>query len=247
MSIIAAVLVTLAIVILSPFLLGVLNTFDISDWSRRSEIGQTYGAVSAVLSALALGAVAVSVSIQARQAKASQIQAVRQFHLDLIRMELDDLQTYLPCWGPLDLPSRAAQQRHIYTNLVFSYASMGYNVGEISEPWLRDMLIGMFQSESARRYWLMAREAWVASAATNRRGRRFVAIVDDEYRRADAAGPPAIAEEPAVVYSASIEPEQPVTVPIQRSRRVAAGSLLLGAGVGLLIGLALDRRQRRER
>jgi hypothetical protein len=237
----------LTIVILSPFLLGALNSFDITDWTRLSEIGQTYGAVSAVLSALALGAVAVSVSIQARQAKAGQIQAVRQFHLDLIRMQLDDLPTYLPCWGPLDLPSPMAQRRHIYTNLVFSYGSMGYNVGEISEPWLRDMLNGMFQSESARRYWLMARGAWVASAATNRRGRRFVAIVDDEYCRADAAGPPVIADEPAVVYSASTKPEQPVTVPIQRSRRVAAGSLLLGAGVGVLIGLALDRRQRGDR
>ncbi|WP_345630677.1 DUF6082 family protein [Rugosimonospora acidiphila] len=231
--------------ILSPFLLGVLKVFDGTDWARLSEIGQTYGAISAVLSALALGAVAVSVAIQARQAKADQIQAVRGFHLDLVRMQLDDLPTYLPCWGPLDLPSPTSQRRHIYTNLVFSYGSMGYNVGEISEPWLRDMLGGMFQGESARRYWLMARTAWIASAGTNRRGRRFVGIVDDEYRRAEEAGPPVIAAaQPTVVQAASTEPERQVSASIQKSRGVAAGSLLLGAGVGVLIGLALDRRQR---
>ncbi len=82
---------------------------------------------------------------------------------------------------------------------------MGYNVGEISEPWLRDMLHGMFQGEPARRYWLTARGAWVASGATNRRG-----------RRADAAGPPVIAEEPAVGPGVGTEPEQPVTDPIQK-------------------------------
>src|SRR2546430_1904858 len=133
---VAAVAVAVAAVVLSPFLLGALGGFGVN-WTRLSEIGQTYGAVSAVLSALALGAVAMSVSIQARQARADQIQAVRGFHLDLVRMQLDDLPTYLPCWGPLDLPGPQAQRRHIYTGLLFSYGSMGYGVGEISEPWLR--------------------------------------------------------------------------------------------------------------
>jgi hypothetical protein len=193
----AAVAVAVVAVVLSPFLLAALGGFGVN-WNRLSEIGQTYGAVSAVLSALALGAVAMSVSIQARQARAGQIQAVRGFHLDLVRMQLDDLPTYLPCWGPLDLPGPQAQRRHIYTNLMFSYASMGYGVGEISDPWLRHMVAGMFQGEFARRYWRTARGSGVFSAGGNRRGRRFVAIVDDEYRRAIEAGPPVLVDEPPV-------------------------------------------------
>jgi hypothetical protein len=240
------VLAALAIVIGSPLLLSVLRRFGSTDWTRLSEIGQTYGAVSAVLSALALGAVAVSVFIQARQAKAGQIQAVRGFHLDLIRMQLDDLPAYLPCWGPLDLTSPMEQRRHIYINLVFSYASMGYDVGEISEPWLRDMLNGMFRGESARRYWPMARGVWLASASTNRRGRRFVDVVDDEYRQAEAAGPP-IADGLTVLHGPSTEAKQPMTPPVRQSHRVTAGSLLLGAGVGVLIGLALNHRPRGDR
>jgi hypothetical protein len=118
------------------------------------------------------------------------------FHLDLVRLQLDDLETYLPCWGPLDLPGPQAQRRHVYTGLIFSYGSMGYGVGEISEPWLRNMLAGMFRNEFARRYWRSARDAWVASAGGNRRGLRFVAIVDDEYDRAVAAGPPVESDEP---------------------------------------------------
>jgi Family of unknown function (DUF6082) len=191
----AAIAVAVAAVVLSPFLLGTLNGLGVN-WTRLSEIGQTYGAVSAVLSALALGAVAMSVAIQRRQARAEQIQAVRGFHLDLVRMQLDDLPTYLPCWGPLDLPGPQAQRRHVYTGLIFSYGSMGYGVGEISEPWLRNMVGGMFRNEFARRYWRTARESWVASAGGNRRGLRFVAIVDDEFDRAVAAGPPVQADRP---------------------------------------------------
>ena len=170
---VAAVAVAVAAVVLSPFLPGALGGFGVN-WTRLSEIGQTYGAVSAVLSALALGAVAMSVSIQARQARADQIQAVRGFHLDLVRMQLDDLPTYLPCWGPLDLPGPQAQRRHIYTGLLFSYGSMGYGVGEISEPWLRNMVAGMFQGEFARRYWRTARGSWAAmsSAALRCAGRQ---------------------------------------------------------------------------
>jgi len=212
-------------------------------WTRLSEIGQTYGAISAVLSALALGAVAASLFIQARQARANEIQAVRGYHLELVRVQLDDLPTYLPCWGPLNLPGATAQRRHIYTNLMFAYGSMGYGVGEISEPLLRNMLAGMFQGAFARRYWVAARGAWVASAAERRRGRRFVAIVDDEHRQAVAAGPPALTDEPAVVEDATSAPGSASAGATPGRGRAAATSLLL-AGAGAVIGIALDRWQR---
>ncbi|OLB64717.1 MAG: hypothetical protein AUI10_09845 [Actinobacteria bacterium 13_2_20CM_2_72_6] len=63
----AAVAVTVAAVVLSPFLLGALGGFGVN-WTRLSEIGQTYGAVSAVLSALALGAVAAGGNRRGRSA-----------------------------------------------------------------------------------------------------------------------------------------------------------------------------------
>jgi hypothetical protein len=241
---VATAATVLAVVVLSPFLLSGLTGVGSVPWTRLSEIGQTYGAISAVLSALALGGVAVSLFIQARQARASEIQAVRGYHLELVRLQLDDLPTYLPCWGPLDLPGATAQRRHIYTNLMFAYGSMGYGVGEISEPLLRNMLAGMFRGEFARRYWVAARGAWVASAAERRRGHRFVAIVDDEHRQAVAAGPPALTDEPAVVEEVTSGP-RPASAGASPGRgRTAVTSLLLGAGAGALIGIAVDRWQR---
>lgn len=188
----AATAAVVAVVFLSPFALKAFGDGEGQgeEWSRLSEIGQTYGATSAVVSAFALGGVAVSLFLQARQARADRIQGIRGFHTELIRMQLDDLPLYLPCWGPLDLPDDDARRQHIYTNLMMQYAWMGYEIGTIPEPLLRNMLGGMFQGHVGRRFWPMARDAWLAGSGGTRRGRRFIAVIDDEYAKAVAAGPP---------------------------------------------------------
>ncbi len=69
------------------------------NWTRLSDVGQTYGAISAIVSAVALGGVAAALFFQARQAKAERIQAVRGFHRELIQMTIDEPTRYLPCWA----------------------------------------------------------------------------------------------------------------------------------------------------
>ncbi|MFF5173371.1 DUF6082 family protein [Micromonospora sp. NPDC000089] len=179
----------LGLVILSPVALRAVSGGDAEDWGRLSEIGQTYGAASAVLSALAVGGVAASLLLQARQVRADRIQAIRGFHADLIKMQLDDLAVYLPCWGPLELPDDTAKRQHIYTNLLLQYAWMGYEIGTIPEPLLRDMLGGMFRGDVARRFWPMARASWAASTAGTRRGRRFLHIIDEQHATALLSDP----------------------------------------------------------
>ncbi|MER6994346.1 DUF6082 family protein [Streptomyces sp. NPDC000410] len=186
-GILAALTALLGLVFLSPFALRAFGTGNGDEWKRLSEIGQTYGAASAVVSAFALGGVAVSLLVQARQARADQIQAIRGFHLELMRMQLDDLPLYLPCWGPLDLPTDDAKRQHIYTNLMVQYAWMGYEIGTIPEPLLRDMLAGMFRGDVGPRFWGMARGAWAAATEGSARGRRFVRIIDEEHARAGRA------------------------------------------------------------
>jgi hypothetical protein len=67
----AAGLGGLALILLSPLALSWLDTLAGVNWSRLSEIGQTYGAASAILATLAFGGVAVSVFLQAQQIKTS--------------------------------------------------------------------------------------------------------------------------------------------------------------------------------
>ena len=58
----------LAIVAPSPLALTALLNFKLN-WSRLSSIGQTYGAVSALLSSLAISGIAISLLYQARDSR----------------------------------------------------------------------------------------------------------------------------------------------------------------------------------
>ena len=194
MAVLAATVGALGLVLLSPLLLRQLGTLRGVDWTRLSNIGQTYGAASAILSALALGAVAVSLLVQARQTKVQQIQAVLGYHLELMRMTLDDPPVYLPCWGwNLDMPEVTRKRQQIFTIMMMNHEVMGYMVGVTSELSLRGVFLAdLFQGEVGRQYWKHARDVWTLELRESRRGRRFVQIVENEYNRAVAAGPPLI-------------------------------------------------------
>ena len=80
--------IMLALVVISPIALQQLVRIHGVNWTRLSDIGQTYGAVSALLTALALGGVVVSLLYQARDVKAAREQASRTFHHELLKMEM---------------------------------------------------------------------------------------------------------------------------------------------------------------
>jgi len=58
----------IGLVIFSPVALTGLQNFN-RNWSELSNIGQTYGAISALISSLALGGVIVSLLYQARDGR----------------------------------------------------------------------------------------------------------------------------------------------------------------------------------
>src|ERR1019366_579474 len=141
-----------AVILLSPLLLRALGTLGGANWSRLSEIGQAYGAASAILSALAVGGVAVSLFLQAGQARANQVQMVRDFQRELVMACLDNPDLYLPCWRPMPDRDMNGARQDLYTMLRLNYGQMGYEVGIITEASLRgDLLEGIFQGAVGRR------------------------------------------------------------------------------------------------
>jgi uncharacterized membrane protein len=82
-------LAIVGLVILSPLALAGIAHFR-SDWIQLSNIGQTYGAISAILSALALGGILASLLYQARDSRIAHEQMIRTFQFELIKLELDD-------------------------------------------------------------------------------------------------------------------------------------------------------------
>jgi thiosulfate reductase cytochrome b subunit len=78
-------------VILSPLSLGVLRrNLGNVNWGRLGHIAQTYGAVSAIIAAIALVGVVVSLIIQSREAKAARTNSLRALHVELLKMAMDD-------------------------------------------------------------------------------------------------------------------------------------------------------------
>ncbi|MEU8271935.1 DUF6082 family protein [Sphaerisporangium sp. NPDC049002] len=166
----------------SPERIGVL------DWVRLSNIGQTYGAVAAIFSALALIAVTVSLVIQAGEAKSNRLQAVRGHHSDLLRMAIDDPALYMPFLGLPDEMEADIARRHVYAVLQMNYFRMAYESRIVSEGSLRgELLAEAFQVPFMRDWWRGARSAWKLGTRGTIRQRRFFKIVDGEYAKALAS------------------------------------------------------------
>ena len=235
LGLVAAAAVALTVVLLSPFALEEISGSEGVDWNRLSQIGAAYGFTSAIVSALALAGVAVSLIVQNRQARADQVQGIRSYYLELVRLELDDMALFQPVWGTTDIADPHEQKRHVYADLMMNYAWMGFEIGTIRESLLRDMLAGMFTGEAGRHYWSRAHTSWIAGSSGSRVGRRFLAIVGEEHARAVTSGPPTrspIAPSPPVVPAAEASP----------AWRTSVGALI-GLGAGLALGSLLRGRR----
>ncbi|MCW6008851.1 hypothetical protein K1W54_30550 [Micromonospora sp. CPCC 205371] len=172
--VIALVASPLAVVLIADQTVGL-------DWARLSDIGETYGAASAVLSGLAVVGVATSLIVQTRQLRVGQIQAMRVMQLELMRLLLED--PTLVTISPTSLGvSREQWRREIYLNLLFKYLEMGYATKYVPEGSLREHIRDQFRVESARVFWGRARPLWASNRSNNAR-RRFYDIVEAEYAR----------------------------------------------------------------
>jgi hypothetical protein len=169
------------LVLASPLALGVIDDQGSRDWGRLSEIGQTYGAVSALISVVALGGVAVSLILQLRSAQLDRAHAYRSVHLQLIEMAFDN-PDLLECLGFSVASTEVDRRQNLYCNQLYLALEMGCEVGALHDERLRvsvrEMLTG-----PGRRWWGETREARAASI-TGRRARHVFDIVDEQWRLA---------------------------------------------------------------
>lgn len=172
------------LVLVSPLALPALDRAGSRDWQRLSDIGQTYGAVSALLSVVALGGVVASLVLQTQQTKLDRLQAHRSFHLQLLKMAIDDPDLHA-CWGSIapDWGSLSPVERRqfAYCNQVVSFMEMSFDVGTINEAWLRGAAQELFGSAVSRQWWQRNRQALMGRAAW---GSPALRILDEEWEQA---------------------------------------------------------------
>src|SRR5260370_23403116 len=141
------------------------------DWTGLSNIGQTYGAASAVLSAVALLGVSVSLLVQARQARTERIRITHDRHMELLHIMLESPEVYYPVLS-MRKQSAIDTKRHLFSTMFMNYASIGFRMGVFSEEDLRaDMLQPAFEGETMRKWWIIARRYWRSRAAQDRKDR----------------------------------------------------------------------------
>jgi hypothetical protein len=181
MAILLLVIVSMGLVVVSPLALRALDSGQI-DWTRLSNIGQTYGAVSAIVAAVALLGVMISLVIQNRDAKAARQSARRAHHVELMRMAMDDPR-YMECWGPYLTDGFAAEGQYTYVNLIVANWYSEYQVGELPDSLLRASASSVFASGPGRLYWQTTGALW-RDKYPGRRAKRFYQVLEETYQDA---------------------------------------------------------------
>jgi hypothetical protein len=154
-----------------------------ASWGDLSNIGQAYGAVSAILSGLAFCGVAGSLILQWRQVRLTQIMAVRERHFELVKLALNDPDLGFSFGTELPFEEK---RRWLASNLWVAHWAMQWEMGMITEPFLRVAF------EEHFRYNAVARDWWAVSGPTwrpypDRRLRRFLDIAQESYQSAIAS------------------------------------------------------------
>jgi hypothetical protein len=226
---------TLAFILFSPLLLNQLTHTSSIDWTRLSNIGQTYGAASAILSGIALIGISLSLLIQSRQAKAERIRITRERHIELLRIVLDAPDIYGPVIGFQPRPTVDSRQ-FLFSTMWVNYARIGFQMGVLTEEILHEDVFGpAFRSEPMRSWWIAVRKYWSGNLVQDRKERRFVQIIDEEYRKA-------LMKDPQMMLNVGDSRPNPMTAPVTKRF-----DMLKGAVLGIAIGIVLRSRLRHNR
>lgn len=175
-AVVVLAIAVLLLLVVSPLGLLAGSRLSDDDWSRISNLGQAYGAVSAVISGIATIGVAYSLVVQARQYKLEQNQCAHTNQLELMKLLLDD-PTLLAGPETIDGVSPDRTRQQLYVNLAFKHLQMSYLTGYITEAALPLHFADPFCASVVRDWWRQSRETYWLEANTKQK-RRFVQIVD---------------------------------------------------------------------
>lgn len=158
------------------------------EWALLGNVGQAYGGVSAIISALALIGITGALLVQANQHKVDRLTAIREQHSHINSVIREDLQLYAPVMGA-DLEDERSLRRRLLRVEALQYLVSGFDSGLLTEETLRsEAFTEFFRYEENRQFWEMANSYWLAGAR-GRKQRKFVKIADEELAYAKSTGP----------------------------------------------------------
>ena len=175
------------VVLFAPLVLSHFFTSD-QDYSRLSDIGQSYGAASAVVSTVALAVVLVSVVMQHRQVKAGKLQAISVMTEELIQLTMEN-PVYRQCWGARVAPENVPEDLFYCCNKILKTWKLAWDLHDLPAAQARASLANFFDSEIPRCFW-ERHSVWHLQGGARNRRVQFLTMVNEEYLRALRGGPP---------------------------------------------------------
>ena len=168
------------LVLISPLGIHDLVAVHHTNWEQLSYVGQTYGAVSALLDAAALVGVVVSVLLQVRESALSRVQAGRSRHFELIQMAMQE-PLLMQAFHSLS-DSDEANRLNAYVSLLIQNLQMLWDSRDIEEDELRANLADLLVTDAGRRYWQEFGHVRMALFTDRRRQQEFARIIDEVSR-----------------------------------------------------------------
>lgn len=223
------VLAGLALALFSPLLLNQFAGIRGTNWALLSDIGQTYGAISALASSVGLVGIAASIALQAGAVRAARDQYGQMLQFELVRMGLE--QPYLSAVGSFPGATDDQVRTYAFCNIWLSHFWRLYLAREMSDEFLRSTLAGqIFSTQIGREFWASAGQSWADAPPTSRvaRHNRFLQIVGSEYEKACASGPPSTGAPPVTRDDGEARA-------LRRIARQGGAALAIASG-GALIG-----------
>jgi ABC-type multidrug transport system fused ATPase/permease subunit len=164
-------------IFLSPYLLDLISWGDADDVTRRSNIGQSYGAIAALLSGLALVGVALSLVLQRVQSYQDRSQAARDVHMRLIEQAIRS-RHFAEAWGAYGTRrSHRTWRDEAYVNLIVSQWWVLYDLGSLGDAELLSNASSLFRGHVGRQYWSRVSERWTTPDSSKKQG-KFVSIMN---------------------------------------------------------------------
>jgi hypothetical protein len=148
--------------------------------NQLDDFGTRLAVLSTVVSSLALIGVATSLFLQLRQLRASQAQTDRLMQIEIIKLVIDNPE-FVAATDAVTGPESA--RLGAYINYQFSFLRHSFLARTSTEKAIRWQLKRQFSLDFRCTWWAGAREIYQADAS-NRRGRHFLAIAEEEYQGA---------------------------------------------------------------
>ncbi|MFI6360641.1 DUF6082 family protein [Streptomyces sp. NPDC050743] len=137
----------------------------------------TIAIISELISSIALVGVVITLLLESRQLRTSQLQASRVLQAELIRLAMD----YPDIASVMGLGiSSEGYRKYAFLSLLLDSREMSYSLETMSTRAIQCQARILFNSDYSRTWWVAVREPW-NDAATTKNEREFFALIDGEF------------------------------------------------------------------